>query len=154
VYARHPEIELWLALKDSIPVASNVPQRVFQRPSNAELARCFASCDVYVSSSRREGFGLPPLEAMACGAAVVMTDSGGGLEYARDSENCLLVPPAAPQQLADAVIRVLENPDLESHLRAAGPPTAARFNWDVVLQRCEQALQCCLQAGQPGAPRQ
>ena len=87
-----------------------------------------------------EGFGLPPLEAMACGAPVVLTDSGGVRDYARHEDNCLLVPPRDPQALAAAMLRILTDPVLADCLRRAGPPTTARFTWEAAVDRFEAAL--------------
>jgi glycosyltransferase involved in cell wall biosynthesis len=140
VYKHHSSIELWLAIKDSGEINTTVPYRCINRPTNQELAKLFATCDLFVSSTWREGFGVPPLEAMACGAPVVMTDSGGGREYARNEENCLVVPPRAPEKLADAMIQVIEKPSLALKFRNNGPLTAARFNWDSVISRMEAAL--------------
>ena len=89
-----------------------------------------SSIDVFVFPSRVEGFGLPPLEAMACGAAVVLTDSGGVREYARHDENCLLV---APGDIA-AMARAIDELTVESgagerraRLVRAGRETALQF---------------------------
>jgi glycosyltransferase involved in cell wall biosynthesis len=140
VFQQIPEIELWICLKDAPSVLTDLPHRFFQRPTHEELAQLYATCSLFVSSSWREGFSLPPLEAMACGAPVVMTDSGGNREFARSGENCLLVSPRRPELLAEAINEVLENPALSIKMRQEGPRTAAFFNWDVVMNRFEQAL--------------
>jgi glycosyltransferase involved in cell wall biosynthesis len=77
---------------------------------------------------------------MASGAPVVMTDSRGVREYALPDVNCLLTPPHNPQALADAIIKVLEDPLLASRLRENGPPTAGKFTWDSAVDRFEAAL--------------
>ena len=140
VYQVYPELELWIALKEDGLLESPVPHRCFYRPSDEELTQLYATCDLFVSASWYEGFGLPPLEAMACGAPVVMTDSGGVRDYARHEENCLLVLPKQPAQLAQAMQRVLEDSALEKRLRRSGPPTAAQFTWEIATDRFEQAL--------------
>ncbi len=48
---------------------------------------------IFISTSWWEGFGLPSLEAMACGCALILTDAGGVNEYAIANENCLMYEP-------------------------------------------------------------
>ena len=135
-----PDIELWVATKEPGEVQTDLPVRFIFRPSQELLAELYATCDLFVSASWYEGFGLPPLEAMACGAPVVMTDSGGVRDFASPENNCLLVPPRKPEQLAQAMQRVLEDGELAARLRLNGPPTAAQFSWENATDRFEQAL--------------
>jgi glycosyltransferase involved in cell wall biosynthesis len=134
------QIELWIASKQDFDLQSKVPLKRFHRPTKRELAQLYAACDLFVSASWREGFGLPPLEAMACGAPVVVTDSGGVREYARHDENCLVTPPRNPQALSEAMLRVLTDDALAERLRRNGPRTAARFTWESAVDRLEKAL--------------
>jgi glycosyltransferase involved in cell wall biosynthesis len=141
VYQRLPALELWIVSKDDCTIETSVPFRYIYRPSRQQLAELYAACDLFVSASWWESFGLPPLEAMACGAPVVLTDSRGVREFAQDGENCLLVPPRAPKALAEAIQCVLANPDLAGKLRQNGPLTAARFSWAKATDRFEKAIQ-------------
>ncbi|MBI2939036.1 MAG: glycosyltransferase family 4 protein [Chloroflexi bacterium] len=109
-------------------------------PDRGELARLYATCAVFVSASWAEGFCLPPLEAMASGAPVAVTDSGGVREYTIDGENCLLVPPHDPARLADAIVRLLGDRALAERLGRAGWATASRFRWEPAVERFEAAL--------------
>ena len=149
VHQRHRDILLWIVCKYDCQIDSTVPHEVIHRPARAELAQLYASCDLFVSASWREGLGLPPLEAMACGAPVVLTDSGGAREYARHQHNCLLVPPRVPQALAAAMVQVLTDSALAERLRRQGPITAGRFTWDRAIDLLESALT----KASPGADR-
>jgi glycosyltransferase involved in cell wall biosynthesis len=140
VYENLPNIELWIYAKEQFNISSEIPFKFFYRPTRSELARLYASCDVFVSASWWESFGLPPLEAMACGAPVVMTDSRGIHEYAIPDENCLMIPVSDPQSLAIAITRVLTDHNLAVTLRQNGPPTAAKFSWDEAVNRFQQAI--------------
>ncbi len=135
-----PEIHVWIASKEPCEINTFIPCTFFERPDDQLLAQLYGSCDVFVSASWWEGFGLPPLEAMACGAPVVTTDSQGVREYARDGENCLMVSPRDPAALAAAIIRLINEPDLAQRFRENGPKTAALFDWENCIDRFVNAV--------------
>lgn len=140
VHRQIPDLYLWITSKEPCDLQTEVPYRFIFRPEVPELADLYAQCDLFVSASWYEGFGLPPLEAMACGAPVVLTDSRGVREYARPGVNCLMTPPQDPPALARAMLEVLTDPEMEQVLRQNGPPTAAEFTWERAAERIEQAL--------------
>jgi glycosyltransferase involved in cell wall biosynthesis len=78
--------------------------------------------------SHEEGFGLPALEALACGAALVTSAESPMAEIAGPA--ALLVPPGNAGALAWALNRVLTDPELAGRLRRAGPKSAAPYTWD------------------------
>ncbi|MHB1131493.1 MAG: glycosyltransferase family 4 protein [Chloroflexota bacterium] len=139
-----PEVRLVVVSKENVnallETACPIPYRFLHRPDSATLAGLYASCGVFVSASWAEGFGLPPLEAMACGAPVVLTDSRGVRDYARHEENCLLVPARDPQPMAMAISRLMRDPMLADSLGARGIETAARYSWEEAVGRFEGAL--------------
>jgi glycosyltransferase involved in cell wall biosynthesis len=99
-----------------------------QAPDEQAMADFYRRCDVFVFPSLAEGFGLPALEAMACGCAVVTTDCGGVNAFARDGENCLMVPPGQPSALAAAIERLVQDPSLRDTLARRGLETAVGFD--------------------------
>ncbi len=92
-----------------------------------DKAALYAAADLFVFPSLYEGFGLPPLEAMACGTPVVCSAAASLPEIVGDGG--LLVNASDPGALAGAMEAVLASPDLQARLRAAGPAQAARFSW-------------------------
>ena len=72
-----------------------------------ELRRFYNRCSIFLLTSRFEGWGLPALEAMACGAAVVSTSSGGVEDFMVDGSNGLLVPVADAAAIASATVGLL-----------------------------------------------
>lgn len=149
IHRADPQTVFWLCLKEQPLSTFTVPVEVLVGLPHAELRRRYASCSVFLSTTWREGFGLPPLEAMACGAAVVMTDAGGNRDYARPDENCLLVPPRQPERAAQAVLRVLTESALRERLVREGLRTAQEQDWPAVMDRFERALQAALPVTSP-----
>jgi glycosyltransferase involved in cell wall biosynthesis len=101
------------------------------RPDPAELQRLYRAADALVFPSRYEGFGLPPLEAMAAGCPVITTDVPVVNETVCDGENGLLAPYNDPAGLAATIIRLLDDPALRARVIAGGYTTVTdRFNGD------------------------
>lgn len=98
--------------------------------SEEQLIHIYNSSSIFLSSSIAEGFAFPPAEAMACGCAVVATDSGGIREYAEHAKTALLSPPGDPEALAENLLRVLEDDDLRIQLAQAGYQKIQEFTWE------------------------
>jgi glycosyltransferase involved in cell wall biosynthesis len=84
---------------------------------------------VFVQTSVHEGFALPPLEAMATGAAVVCTDAHGNRDFCIDGVNCLM-PAANAGAVSAAIARLLADPELRARLGRAGIETAQEYEWE------------------------
>jgi len=93
----------------------------------AELREQYRQSDVLVNVSLYEGFGLPSIEAMACGTPVVQGDNQGLHGIARDGENCLRVSSTDPAMIARAIESICADADLRGRLIAGGRQTAAQF---------------------------
>ncbi len=104
-----------------------------------DLARLYSSADVVLCPSWYESFPLPPLEAMACAAAVVTTRPGTE-DYAFDGSNSLVVPARDVKAMASAVLHLIENPRLRDRLREAGFQTARQMTWEKASANFETAL--------------
>jgi len=96
---------------------------IFGNVDDETLAKLYSGSDAFIFTSYKEGFGLPPLEAMASGTAVVTTDCGGIRDYAVDSYNSLITPPGDPMAIAEAVIKVLNDQRLRDKLIQGGLET-------------------------------
>ena len=93
------------------PTGVSVPPSVqsLGQLTDSGLRELYNHCSVFMLTSRHEGWGLPALEAMACGAAVVSTRNGGTEDFVVDGRNGLLSPVGDPMALAAAVLRLLSN---------------------------------------------
>lgn len=100
--------------------------------SEDDLRALYSSCRVCVYPSLYEGFGLPPLEAMACGAPVVTTRIPSLMETV--GEAARLVEPTGVQELARALVSLLSDEQERAHLSAAGLARAAQFSWAKTAQ--------------------
>jgi hypothetical protein len=99
------------------PIVEPIPRRTFlERIARARVSVCLPIA--------REGFFLPPLEAMALGSAVVTADCFGNRGYCRDGYNCLVVPPDV-DALSSAVLALGSDAALRARLVAGGYETAA-----------------------------
>jgi len=103
---------------------------------DATLAVLYRLAAVFVFPSLYEGFGLPPLEAMASGAPVVTSNVSSLPEVAGDA--AVLVDPRDPRAIADGIRRVLTEPGLRDALRARGLARAAEFSWERSVERIRQ----------------
>ncbi|HYB98559.1 MAG TPA: glycosyltransferase family 4 protein [Candidatus Limnocylindrales bacterium] len=140
LFDRMPSIRLAIVSKEECAIRTRVPFDLHLRPPRSQIADLFRRCSAFVSPTWSESFGLPALEAMACGAPVVTTETLGAREYASAGVNCLLVPPRDPVALAAAVERVLRDADLARRLSQAGAATARTFEWKECVSRLERAL--------------
>lgn len=108
-----------LNLRDRVKFAGYLPEE--------ELPLWYAAATVFVFPSIYEGFGMPPLEAMACGTPVITSNTSSLPEVVGDAG--LMVSPTDPVALAEAIRRVLVDADLRAELRQRGLARARRFSW-------------------------
>jgi glycosyltransferase involved in cell wall biosynthesis len=93
-----------------------------------DLATLYSAADCFAFTSLYEGFGLTPVEAMACGAPVVSSDMTSLPEVVGDAG--LLVDPLDIQALSAAILRVLQSAETAQELRQRGLTQAAKFTWE------------------------
>jgi glycosyltransferase involved in cell wall biosynthesis len=98
----------------------------------------YRSAEAFVYPSLAEGFGLPVLEAMACGIPVVASTAEALLEVGGDA--ALYAPPRDVEALSRAIERVLEDAPLRETLAEAGPRRARAFRWDATAEATAVAL--------------
>ena len=97
------------------------------RLSQSDLQLLYSFADILIFPSLYEGFGMPVLEAMACGAPVITSKTTALEEVAGDA--AMLVDPSNAREVADTMIQVMENETLRASLKAKGFARAKQFTW-------------------------
>jgi glycosyltransferase involved in cell wall biosynthesis len=116
----HDALARGRAPRDRVVLAGHV--------SDSELAALYAGAECLLHAALLEGFGLTPLESLAAGTPVVGLRAGAVEEVVGDVG--VLVDPARPDALGDALLAYLDDPALQLRLRAAARARAALFSWD------------------------
>jgi len=115
--------------------------KLLGRVENSKIPELLGSSAVFVRLSRKEGFGVSFLEAMAAGLPVIATPVGGITDFIKDGETGLLVESEHPQQAANAILRVLNDAALYQQLQDNGRKLVEkRYNWERIIDEVENVF--------------
>lgn len=114
-----------LGLKDRVRFLGTIPE--------SDLPFLYSNARAFIFPSTYEGFGLPPLEAMACGVPVACSDIPSLREVTAGA--ALLFNASSPAEIAAALDRILEDEGLRADLRARGLKRAAELTWDITARK-------------------
>jgi glycosyltransferase involved in cell wall biosynthesis len=135
-----PDAAPWLQRIASPPLRGRVEYSGYV--PDGQRRALFEGASLLVLPSWHEGFGLPALEAMALGVPVVASTAGALPEVVGDAG--LLVDPASPEAIADAIVRLLDDRGLAAELSRAGERRAAAYRWartaDLVRRAYREAV--------------
>ncbi len=130
---------------DELKLTKGLPPEIFQDMTEEDLAGLVAGSSAFCLPSRFEGFGLPALEALACGVPVVVSDGGALPEIVADAG--LVVSPTL-EAVENALAMILEDAGLAQDLSSRGRRRAEAFPWE----RMKRGWMSCLErAAQSGA---
>ena len=104
--------------------------------NDQDLPALYSAAEIFVFPSLYEGFGLPVVEAMACGTVVITSTASSLPEVA--GEAALLVDPRSVDQMTDALQTLLKDASLRADLRQRGLARAAQFSWDETVRQTWQ----------------
>jgi glycosyltransferase involved in cell wall biosynthesis len=130
VHEAWPQAEFLLYGTDDLgPYAQDLqfPYTNYGRLAPRDLPELYSACAIYADFSHAHGFGRTGAEAMACGAACVLTESGGVSEYAINEWNALLCETGDVEALVQVILRLLRNPELRAYLSRNGVATVGKY---------------------------
>jgi len=133
--------EIWVVSNDGIPPKSWKKVTFFKSLPMDKMKEIYSSCDVLLKMSRVEGFFGPPMEAMACGCAVVVAKCTGYDEYIEHNKNALVVETGDIAGATSAVKTLFENVRLRNKLIQNGLETVKQWTWDKTLNSLELIMQ-------------
>jgi len=134
---KYPDIQLILFGERNI---KGVPRGVefHGSASGYRLREIYNSLDIFVFPSHYEGFGNPPMEAMACGAACISTCVGAVPDHIIDGQTGLLCPPHAPDELAECLLYLLGHEEKRQEIARVGYEHIQQFTWDKSVEQLEE----------------
>jgi glycosyltransferase involved in cell wall biosynthesis len=127
------------AIFDTAGIAAPRSAKYLGRVSDAELRALYEGAACFVFPSRYEGFGIPPIEAMACGCPVVAATAGAVMEVCGDA--ALYCGPDDQAGIAATVARVIDEPDLAQLLRERGRARAQALTWERAARRLIELIE-------------
>jgi len=119
---------------------------LLQGPSDAEVTALLQRSAVFCLPSVYEGFGIPYLEAMAAGSAIVATDNVGARHVLGDA---LRGQAVADAELGPSLVELLTDPERRSVIAQQGRERALAFSWDRVVSEHERAYHMAIRAWRP-----
>ncbi len=108
--------------------------KVIVRSSNESLREIYNSAKVFLHTSHSEGWGLPVMEAMACGCAVAAYASEGVREFVQDRQNALLCHVGDNDALTQLAQNLLTDEELRNSLTSEGLETVKNYSWDKIVE--------------------
>lgn len=120
----------------------DIPEHVdfYKRPNNDELRKIYNSCDIFIYPSIHEGFGMPPMEAMACKIPVVVTRVGAVPDYAIAGETALVSEPGDVESFANNIVRLVEDKNERQRIAESGYDYIKQITWETAAEQLEQVF--------------
>lgn len=134
------DCELWIISSHGKPKSNWRYDKFFENVPLNQMREIYTSCDIFLKMSYMEGFFGPPMEAMACGCAVVVGKVTGYDEYIVDGYNALVVEQGDVEGARKAVERLMRDFDLRKRLIENGQKTAKEWSWDRSIDLLEKVI--------------
>lgn len=138
---KHPYIKVKFFGKCRKPSELPIWIEYYENPKQQVLINdIYNKSAIFLCPSWSEGWGLPAMEAMACGCAVVTTDNGGALDFAIDNDTALICEPKNIQEMSIALFRLVENKEFSVRLGLQGNKYIKNFTWDKSFVKFESVI--------------
>ena len=136
-----PNIEVWYVTYDGHVEPEWKADCVFRSVPYSEMPEIYRSCDILLKLSEVESFGLPNLEMMACGGAVITSNFTGHEEYAQDGKNAFVVKIGDVEAARKQLLKLILNRKTLNQFKQEGLATANLRNWDTLTPDLNTVLQ-------------
>jgi glycosyltransferase involved in cell wall biosynthesis len=136
---QYRNIEVW-ALGRKFPSPGALVSRIFEDPPQDSIPDIYRKCDLLIKTSITEGFGLPHLEAMACGCVPATYASGGVVDFCRHGENSIVTGIGNVATLVWHVLCFIGDVEMRRRLKANAIATAQARPWGRVAGALEKAF--------------
>ena len=130
-----PELQAKIVSQNNEKIIDDDIEVINVGADREKLGDIYSKALIYVSQSFNDSFGLPPLEAMASGTAVILTETDGAKQYAINNVNSIIVPIKNAVKTANAVTELLSDDIKRKSLEKEGIVTAEKYQWELASQR-------------------
>lgn len=115
--------------------------KYYRNPTIEQLVELYCNSDIFIFPSLEEGWGLTPIEAMACKCAVVGTRTGCMMTIGEHGQNVLLSNPGDVMEMAKQIVQLAENEELRMKISEKGYLTVKELDWENSVSKMEKILQ-------------
>lgn len=125
------EVDFFSVLKRN----ENIPDWINFHTKSKNLRKLYNDSSIFISTSLAEGWGLPRAEAMLCGCATIITNIEGHKDYGTDGQDYLMVNPNDADDLAQAIIKLVNDDELRNKISKSGCELVQKFTWENSYQQ-------------------
>jgi glycosyltransferase involved in cell wall biosynthesis len=140
VIEKVPDISIIMFGVSQKPENMPMPIDYCRNPTTGQIMDIFNRSAIFIGTSWCEGFGLPPCEAAACGAALCVADNGGHREFAIHEKTALVHPPRRPDILAENILSLINDNEKRIRIARCGNSYIKKFSWDRSAEKFERTL--------------